>query len=204
MRILIDTDAFCKLAIGNVLEDSLAIFDTNLSSCGRLPALPYMLRRGRLRTRYGPDRCDDLLSIVWNMPVVESLSTSYLDPLVATSDIDPGEAQLLAKMVDSDLCLITGDKRALRELKNVPGMSDALLGRIVVFEALLIELCEYLGPEEVRQRIQWDLGGLDNVVAICFSEVNQDPVACLSSYFRELAHDVEPLILWHPSPDTSA
>ena len=203
MRILIDTDAFCKLAIGGVLEDSLNLFGVDLSECGRLPALPHMLRRGRLRTRYGPERCDSLVSVAMDMPVIESLSDPHLDLLIDIPDIDPGEAQLFAKAADTDLYLITGDKRSLRALKNAEGMSDALSGRIIVLESMLLELCETMGLEDIRQRIQ-GLGQFDNVVRVCFSEYNDNPVDCLMSYFHGLAEEVRPLTLWQPRSDSSA
>ncbi len=203
MRILIDTDVFCKLAVGGVLQDSLKLFGVDLSECGRLPALPHMLRRGRLRTKYGSEMSDSLLPVTMDMPVIESLSNSYLDLLIDIPDIDPGEAQLFAKAADTDLYLITGDKRSLRALKNVEGMSDALSGRIVVLESMLLELCETLGLEEMRRRIQ-GLGQFDSVVGICFSEHNDDPTACLMSYFYGLAEKVRPLTLWNPRLGSSA
>ena len=36
MRILIDTDAFCKLATGRVLNDSLGLLGADLTECGRV------------------------------------------------------------------------------------------------------------------------------------------------------------------------
>ena len=203
MRVLIDTDAFCNLSVGGVLDDSLKLFGASLPECGRLPALPYMLRRGGLRTRYGPERCDTLLSVAIDMPVIESLNNSYLDLLIAVPDIDPGEAQLFAKAAASDLYLITGDKRSLRALKNVERVSDALSGRIIVLESVLLELCETLGQEEVRQRIQ-GLRQFDNVVRICFSEHNHDPAVCLMLYLHRLAEEVRPLALWQPGLNSSA
>ncbi len=203
MRILIDTDAFCKLAIGGVLKDALRMFGTDLTECGRLPALPYMLRKGNLRTRYGPERCDGLIQIMGDMPTVESSSDLYLDRLATIPGIDPGEAQLFAKAVDTGLHLITGDKHSLRALKNDMGMSEALSDHIIVLESILLELCDHLGPEEVRQRIQ-GLAQLDNVVKVCFSEHNSDPVTSLLSYFHSLIEEVRPLSLWHPSLDSLA
>ena len=118
MQVLIDTDAFCKLAIGGVLNDSLRVLGADLARCGRLPALPYMLRRGGLRARYGSQACDALMPIADTMPVVELSNSLYLDQLVAIPEIDPGEAQLLAKMAETELHLITGDERSLRALKR--------------------------------------------------------------------------------------
>ena len=203
IRILIDTDAFCKLAIGGILEDSLKLFGVGLSECGRLPALPHMLRRGSLRTMYGEDVSDGLLSTAINMPVVGSVADSYLDLLIAIPDIDPGEAQLFAKATATDLHLITGDKNSLRALKDAQEISMALSGRIIVLESILLNLCETLGLEELDQRIQ-RLGQFDNVVRICFSEYNDDPMSCLLSYFHRLEAEVSPITLWQPGLDNSA
>lgn len=152
---------------------------------------------------YGQDICDGLLTVAMDMPVIESLSDSYLDLLIDIPDIDPGEAQLFAKAADTDLYLITGDKRSLRALKNVERMSDALSGRIVVLESMLLELCETMGLEEIRQRIQ-GLRQFDNAVRVCFSEYSDNPVVCLKSYFHRLAEEVSPLTLWQPRLDSSA
>ena len=86
MQLLIDTDAFCKLAIGGVINDSVRLLDADLATCGRLPALPYMLQRGRLRARYGPELCDALIPLVDTMPIVEVSSSLYLDQLAAIPD----------------------------------------------------------------------------------------------------------------------
>lgn len=53
MKLLIDNDAFCKIGTGGLLLESLALLGVDLASCGRLPSLPYMLRRGRLPKQYG-------------------------------------------------------------------------------------------------------------------------------------------------------
>lgn len=38
MRVLLDTDAFCKLAAGRVIEDAVQLLGVGVSECGRLPA----------------------------------------------------------------------------------------------------------------------------------------------------------------------
>lgn len=47
-RLLLDTDIFCKLGVADLLDDTLSILGLKYSDCSRLPALPHMLRRGRL------------------------------------------------------------------------------------------------------------------------------------------------------------
>lgn len=54
MRLLLDTDAFCKLGAAGVFDDALSLLGLSVSDCGRLPALPYMLRKGSLRKEVWP------------------------------------------------------------------------------------------------------------------------------------------------------
>ena len=198
MKLLIDTDAFCKLGVAGLLPDVVSrVFGTVISECGRLPALPHMLQRGVLRDRYGGAVCDELIPAARSMPVLPDASIAWLEKLTPIDEIDPGEVQLLACAADSDLFVLTGDKRALRALRNAGDIVDLLKGRVVTLEAVFIALYDKLGPEEVRRRIA-PLTKLDNVVSICFSAENPNPRECLVSYFNALADEVEPFDLWDP------
>jgi hypothetical protein len=64
-------------------------------------------------------------------------------------------------------------------------------------EAVLLELCELLGSEEVRKRIA-SVAFLDQMVKICFSPGNTDPREALKSYYSALVAEVSPLVLWTP------
>jgi hypothetical protein len=70
MKLLVDTDAFCKLAVSGLLLDAVSLLGADLTECGRLPALPYMLRKGRLRRAFGPEACDALIPLTDKAPVV--------------------------------------------------------------------------------------------------------------------------------------
>lgn len=197
MRVLLDTDAFCKLGVGGVLRDAVSLLGADLSECGRLPALPYMLRRGRFRKVFGGDACDALIPVANAVPAVIQPSDAWLDRLTPIQAIDPGETQIYAAAAEKALILVSGDKRALRALKDVDGFPDALAGRIVVLEAILIALCDRLGPGEVRRRIQ-ALAASDTMVQVCFSTGNSQPKDALLSYYRYLAAELDPLVLWNP------
>lgn len=198
MRLLLDTDAFCKLSVGGVLRDSVLLLGSDLLDCGRLPALPYMLRKGRLRSLYGPAACEAMLPVAERMPIAPQPSHStWLDKLTPVPAIDPGEAQIFAAAADTRLVIVSGDKRALRALRKIDGYPEALAGRIVVLEAVLLALCDHLGSEIVRMRMQ-PLVNSDNVVKVCFSTSTADPRVGLLSYYSSLVTELVPLILWKP------
>ena len=197
MKLLIDTDAFCKLAVGGLLRDAVGVLGADITECGRLPALPYMLRRGRLRTVFGPEACDSLIPVANMVPVVVPPTDAWLDKLTPIQAIDPGEAQIFAAGAESGLLVMSGDKRALRALREVAAFTDALSGRIIVLEAIFIALCDRFGPEYVRRRIQV-LAATDKMIQVCFSTGNPDPRDGLLSYYRSLAAELNPLVLWQP------
>jgi hypothetical protein len=199
MTLLIDTDAFCKLGLADLLTQSVRILGVELADCARLPALPYMLQRGRLFKRLGEGPCGRLLPIAQAIRTVPEPSNKWLEKLTPIDAIDPGEARLFAAGADFGFMVLSDDKRALRELKNVPGMPEALSGRVVVLEGILHALCISLGASEVQRRVS-PIVSLDTMLSVCFSPLNSNPVACLHSYYRNLAAELAPLVLWDPNP----
>ena len=197
MRLLLDTDAFCKLGVSGLLLDAVRLLGSDLPACGRLSALPYMLRKGRLRKRYGPDACDHLLSLALKIPDLVQATDTWLARLTTVEAIDSGEAQLFAAAAEQGLVVMTGDKRALRALKDVDGFPNALARRVVVLEAVLIVLCDRLGPDEVRHRVT-PLITVDGMISTCFSTRCSDPRGGLLVYYDRLAGEVLPMTLWDP------
>jgi hypothetical protein len=203
MKLLVDNDAFCKLGAANLLLEAATVLGATLADCGRLPALPYMLRRGGLRRGFGAQTCDALMPLARAMPTAPAGSAVWLDKLVLAQDIDPGEAQLLAASVENGLPFLSADKRALRAVKSVDGLAPAIAGRAVVMEAILLALCDRLGTEEVRGRLATNMGH-DTMIQVCFSPANTDPCAALHSYYRSFSAEVEPLLLWNPGLDQNS
>ncbi|MFH0943830.1 MAG: hypothetical protein V2A76_01420 [Planctomycetota bacterium] len=197
MRLLIDSDAFCKLGASWLLGDAVAALGASLEECGRLAALPYMLRRGSLPRTYGAAVCEGLVPLAEKIAVVEAPFGPWLERLVPEPAIDPGEAILFATAAAQCLTIITGDTRALRTLKELEGFPDALSGRVVILEAILLSLCRRLGPEVVRERIE-PVRQFDTLMRVCFSPGNRAPEEGLISYFRERQAELAPLALWVP------
>jgi hypothetical protein len=197
MKLLFDTDAFCKLGIANLLHDVAHIFGATLQECGRLYALPYMLRKGTLRKLYGGPTCDALISVVNEMPAFPDASVTWLEQVTGVVDIDPGEAQIFALAAEHGQPFVSGDKRALKALKDINEFVPPLHGRVITLEAILLTICDTIGQDNMRQRVS-PLIGLDRMVAVCFSPDNPSPTDALSSYYRNLQATLTPLQLWNP------
>jgi hypothetical protein len=197
MRVLFDTDMFCRLGAGELFEEALAVLGSGIADCARLPAVTYMLKRGRLLELYGPEVCSRLLRLAEMVSSIDVPDAMWLDRLIALPSIDPGEAQLFATAASESALVVTGDKRALHSLREVEGYPEALAGRIVTLETIMLVLCDRLGDGEVRRRLG-PVARTDITLAICFSPDNQSPRKALESYHRELIRDVEPLRLWDP------
>lgn len=197
MQLLIDTDAFYKLAVGNILDNAIDLFGTDLARCARLPALPYMLRKGRLRNSLGEQLSDQLIPTAESIPALPQPDAIWLNKLTMIQAIDPGEAHIYALAAANAAMVLSGDKRALRALMAIPEYVEALNGRIVVLEAVLVALCDRIGVSEVQRRIQ-PLLVHDKIAQICFSPSNQNPQEALGSYYHSLAAELDPLALWNP------
>lgn len=202
MRILIDTDIFCKLGVAGLLDEALALLGGSRAECGRLAALPYMLQRGRLVKLYGPDQCATLASLAEGMETAPAADSDWMEPLVRLPTIDAGEAQLLALVAQNGLILLSGDKRALRAVRDASDVLHALHGRVVTLEAVLLALCGTLGVDAVRDAVT-PLMATDQTVRVCFSATNSDPVAALLSYIGAMKREVDPLVLWMPTQEAS-
>jgi hypothetical protein len=156
-----------------------------------------MLRRGSLRRYLGDALSDRLLPVVQAIAPVAEASVAWLDKLAHEPEIDPGEAQLFAVAAERRSWIVTGDKRSLTALAEIPDYVAATAGRIVIPECVLFALCGQLGVAEMHKRIQ-PVKAIDNVVKICFSENPGDPPAALLSYANDAETSLSPLKLWKP------
>ncbi len=97
--------------------------------------------------------------------------------------------------------MLSGDKRALRAIKDVVGLTNILHSRIICLEVALLTLGDRLGWNVLRRRVT-PLFQVDTTIGICFSAGNADPQSALRSYFNSLASEVDPLVLWEPPEGT--
>jgi hypothetical protein len=194
-QLLVDTDAFCKLAAADLLDEVLALLGVSRAQCAVLPALPYMLERGRLRKRYGDFESARLRKLADEFPVAPDSSSTWLDALTAESSIDPGEAQLFALAAEHGIRILTGDKRALEALAKVNNIHPHLSGNVITLEAVLSGLAEQV-PDAQLRRMGSVLGQHDQMAKAVFASTGSDLGEALDSYVRDVESRAKPLLLW--------
>lgn len=194
-QLLVDTDAFCKLATAALLDEVLALLGVNRTQCAVLPALPYMLERGRLHKRYGDFESARLRKLADEFPVAPDSSSTWLDVLTAESRIDPGEAQLFALAAEHGIRILTGDKRALEALAKVNNIHPHLSGNVITLEAVLSGLAEQV-PDAQLRRMGSVLGQHDQMAKAVFASTGSDLGEALDSYVRDVESRAKPLLLW--------
>lgn len=195
MVVLFDTDAFCKLGAAGLLEPVAERLGSQLADCARLPALPHQLQRGAIRKRYGDVICDGLKPFASSVAVIPAPSPTTLELFRNIPNVDPGEAQLLALCIERGDILVTSDKRALRAVAAVPELAGRLAGKVVLLEAILLELCSLKGEAHVRTNCAPAVG-FDAMFAVCFSSGNLDVVGSLRTYLDESRRTFAPIELW--------
>lgn len=197
MRLLVDSDIFCKLVAAGLFEDAAKLVGGDAPTVECLAALPHMLRKGRLRKQLGDEAADSMLKIAEALPVVPAPPSQMASLLTGRDDVDPGEVHLLSVAANEDVLLLTGDKRALKAVSSEPFIVSKLTGKVVSFEAILLALVHSKGDAFVRKRLRERLS-TEKMVVSCFSDGNPSSASCLESYFKDLRQTVQPLILWAP------
>lgn len=201
MRLLSDTDAFCKLSAIGLFKDAAKLLGGEPGLVERLPALPHMLRKSRgLRKQLGDALADSLAPLADAQPPIPAASSAVAAMLTGKNNIDVGEVQLLALTANDTLLLMSGDKRALVAVSEVTQVVPMLAGKVVCLEAMMLALCKTLGVNQVLAAVA-PHRHLDKVFQICFSE-GGTPMECLGSYMRALQESVKPLVLWSPDGGT--
>jgi hypothetical protein len=203
LRLVIDSDAFCKLAAADLLDATLSLLGVTEKQCARLPTLLYMLRKGRIRNRYGYTVADGLIEKASIFSAMPEASAEWLDKLAGTAAVDPGEAQMYALAAEHGLLALTGDKRALKAVSSMPEVYTKLDGKVVTIEAVLLGLSLQMAEAELRARGKV-LGTYDQMAKAVFASANSSLHEALGSYFGSLEADFQPMKLWRPDDQSAA
>lgn len=196
-QLLIDSDAFCKLAAANLLDDALALLGLTRAQCAGLPSLPHMLRRGRLRKTLGDAVADGLDPIAQSLAAMGEPSEAWLEPLVANPAIGVGEAQIYALAAEHGLRVLTHDKRSVIEVSKLPQFRLQLDARVVTLEALLLGLADSMTEGDLRSR-GTVLAQHDSMARAVFRSSGSSIKEGLESYLGSLERSTKPMSLWRP------
>jgi hypothetical protein len=196
-QLLIDSDAFCKLAAANLLDDALALLGLTKAQCARLPSLPHMLRRGHLRKTLGDAVANALDPIAQSVTAMDEPSEAWLEPLVANPAIDVGEAQIYALAAEHESLVLTGDKRSVVEVSKLPQFRQRLDGRVVTLEAVLLGLAGTMTEADLRSGGSL-LARYDSMARAVFSSPESSLKEGLESYLGDLQRKAGPMALWRP------
>lgn len=196
MIYLSDNDIVEKLAVCNLLDDTLASFEATRSDVYVIPTLRHRIG-GKVRTkaekRLGSEAVERILNFLDEVQVIKEYSAEDHQLLDDVVGIDPGETILLAATaVFPDCRLLTGDKRCLRTVATCPeceSIARRIQGRVVCFEQVLCHLIDHFGFDHVLAKVVPVLS-CDNALRAAFGSGIQstkaNSVACLQSYIGEL------------------
>jgi hypothetical protein len=154
-----------------------------------------MLRGGTIFKKYGQHACGSMMPSAMSIEAIPNADPEVLEKMRDLTSVNVGEAQLVALAVSNGDFVLTGDKNSLKALKDVGDIARAVNGRIVILETILLAMCDVLGPERLRERIQ-PLRDHDLVVGVCFTEATSDPRGALRSYVDSIKAELAPLVLW--------
>lgn len=211
MTLFIDNDALLKLAIYDLIDTALTMFnfqpgDIHVLATAKYALLPAKNRLRHCKTEESAERLEVFLSKATKLNA-ESVDSEVLDALSAKPCIDPGEALMFAMATsDLDSNIITGDKRALAALHDGSGLEsvrNALAGRVLCLELLFLFLVEGdFGRVQASVRSQPNVDkALTNAFGVSAQASLASVRAALNSYVQHLRHLTGELL--HPSPVSS-
>lgn len=175
---LIDNDILLKLLAFDLFDEAILSLNLSSTSLRVLSTARFVFQQKRQQQRTYNDQIwqQALLLTEQCQSIPEPPPESLLDYLAELQQLEPfrnsideGETELiLATRYTPDFILLSGDKRCLSALPQIPTeIYSRLAGRVVCLELLLLELMEQLGYETLRSRIQPALQ-YDKTAKVCF------------------------------------
>ena len=157
-RLLIDVDAFVKLAHWCLLDEVAALTGVAVSQWSTTSSLKYRAECARARPDGKLFHCVAAVGIATSAlqqmeqpPAVDHRVLALLSDVPA---IDPGEALLLSALVaDREAWLMTGDKRSVVAVSGISGLASQIQGRVISVEQILLRALEAHSLAWLRKRI---------------------------------------------------
>ena len=185
MIVIADNDIIHKLAICDLLSELLVWLQVPPNEIWVLPQLQFRVRK-KLRGNAIAIACfDQFLQVTGEIPAASSASIAKFDQL------DFGEQQLMAVFIEQAEApqLVTGDKRALKQLSEMSKIDEALQlklnGKVECLEGVMLGLIQLFGFENINSKISTEA---DGVFRLAFGEGKsiEHATEALQSYLQHL------------------
>jgi len=196
---LVDSDIIYRLAVCNLLDDTLAALDFVRSKVYVLPTAKYKFgitrrRRGIGEQRYGAEVFTRLRDFPASVRELDVAGPSEEIRLLASIDgIDAGEAILFTATAEYDRYLLTtGDKTSLRALAMSPvclPIAQRMSRHVICLEQIIKRLIQHFGFPYVRDKVV-PVRACDTALSAAFGSGREatepNVLAALDSYINEL------------------
>lgn len=188
MIILADNDIVHKLACCDLLDSFLEWLGSPPAHVWVIATIPFVLRK---KLKNNPAALACLEAFLLKTQPVPVASLELLERYV---QLDEGERQMLAVLVEDQSItrLVTGDKRALRQIAGMSADDAALkqrLGeaRIDCLESVMLGLIDHFGHAEVNAKASLGVDS-DKVLKMTFGPARGEAHAreVLSAYLKEV------------------
>ncbi|MGC4005757.1 MAG: hypothetical protein QM811_22610 [Pirellulales bacterium] len=196
----IDNDIICKLCACNIVAEAMGALGVEWGDIRILSTAKYSLRVASRRetgiVQFGashPRICD----FVSRCADIQYRRGADIGILSGIHNIDDGEAILFsAANQQSEVTLITGDKRSIRALANSPrcaAIARNLEKRVVCFEQIVLLCIEHHGYEAIRGLVVDGIpgdGALEKAFGIGAVHPEAHAVDCLTRYVQTLRSEL--------------
>lgn len=188
MIILADNDIVHKLACCELLDSFLEWLGSPPAQVWVISTIPFVLRK-KLKNNPAALACLEAF-LLKTQPIPEA----SIELLERYEQLDEGERQMLAVLVEDPRItqLVTGDKRALRQIAGMTANDAALKQRldetrIDCFESVMLGLIEHFGHAAINAKASQGVDS-DKVLKITFGPTRGEAHAreVLVAYLKEV------------------
>lgn len=188
MIILADNDIVQKLACCELLDSFLEWIESPPAEIWVIPSIPFVLRK-KLKNNPTALACLEAF-LLKTRPIPEA----SIDLLERYEQLDEGERQMLAVLVDDERItrLVTGDKRALRQIADMVPSDEDLAKRLAqtrtdCLESVMLGLMDRFGHAAINAKASLGVES-DKVLKMTFGPARSEAHAreVLGVYLDEL------------------
>ena len=192
MIILADNDIVQKLACCELLDYFLEWIESPPAEVWVIPSIPFVLRK-KLKNNPAALACLEAF-LLKTRPIPEA----SMDLLERYEQLDEGERQMLAVLVEDQRItrLVTGDKRALRQIAGMVSGDAPLSSRLSqtrtdCLESVMLGLMDHFGYPVINGKASLGVDS-DKVLKMTFGPARSEAHAreVLGVYLKELQDDV--------------